>query len=127
MNMFGFKGFKPQWIFLVLIIILFLMVLGLNTRLAEYFQLTSQKKEMQTRIKNLDATRVALQTQIAYSSSEKAVEEWARTYERMVQPGDQVIIPLPPPDSTHEVNYLATPENAENKNWQIWWDLFFGD
>ena len=58
--------------------------------------LSSQRKEMQARIENLESTQVALKTQIAYSGSDKAVEEWARTYERMVQPGDQVIIPLPP-------------------------------
>jgi cell division protein FtsB len=127
MHMPGFKGFKAQWIFVILIAILFIMVMGLNSRLSEYFQLTGQRKEMQNRIKNLDATQVALQTQIAYSGSDKAVEEWARTYERMVQPGDQVIIPLPPKDVTPEINYLATPEPENNENWQIWWDLFFSD
>jgi len=125
--MASFKGFKAQWIFIILIATLFFMVMGLNSRLSEFFQLTSQRKEMQTRIKNLESTQVALQTQIAYSGSDKAVEEWARTYERMVQPGDQVIIPLPPKDVTPEINYLATSVPEKSENWQIWWDLFFSD
>ena len=127
MVMPGLKGFRTQWVFIILIAILFIMVMGLNSRLSEYFQLTSQRKEMQARITNLEATQFMLQTQIAYSGSEKAVEEWARTYERMVQPGDQVIIPLPPKDVTPEVSYLETPTPDESENWQIWWDLFFGD
>jgi cell division protein FtsB len=127
MDMPWFKGFKAQWIFIILIAILFIMVMGLNSRLSEYFQLSSQKNEMKARIENLESTQVALKTQIAYSGSDKAVEEWARTYERMVQPGDQVIIPLPPENVTPEINYLATSEPEKTENWQIWWDLFFSD
>ena len=73
----------------------------------------------------LKSTQVALETQIAYSDSNKAVEEWARTYERKVLPGDQVIIPLSLVNVTPEVNYLATPNPVNMENWQIWWDLFF--
>jgi cell division protein FtsB len=127
MNMPWVKGFKAQWIFIILIAVLFIMVMGLNSRLSEYFRLSSQKNEMQARIENLELTQVALKKQIAYSKSEKAAEEWARTYERMVQPGDQVIIPLPPENVTPEINYLATVEPEQAENWQIWWDLFFSN
>lgn len=121
------KGFKVQWIFIILIAVLFFMVMGLNSRLSEYFRLTSQKNEMEIRIERFESTQVALKTQIAYSGSEKAVEEWARTYERMVQPGDQVIIPLPPDNVTPDINYLSTPEPEKSENWRIWWDLFFSE
>ena len=71
-----------QWIFVFILFILFLMMLGLNARISEYFRLTGKRREMQARISNLEATSVALQTQIAYAESDKAVEEWARTSER---------------------------------------------
>ena len=116
-----------RWIFIVLIVILFFMVMGLNSSLNEYFQLTSQRSEMTERIENLEATQFAYETQIAYADSDKAVEEWARTYQRYIQPGDQVIIPLSPQDVTPEVNYLATPTPRQEENWQIWWELFFGE
>lgn len=119
------KIFKRQWIFIGLIAILFIMMLGLNARLSEYFRLTNQKKEMEVRIKDLESTQIALQTQIAFADSDKAVEEWARTYERKVLPGDQPIIPHPVEDVTPEVNYLETPSPADQQNWQIWWELFF--
>ena len=101
------------------------MVLGLNSRLSEYFRLSSQQDEMEERINGLISTQIALDTQIAYAESDKAAEEWARTYERKVLPGDQVIIPLPQGTITPEVNYLTTPTPLNFENWQIWWDLFF--
>jgi cell division protein FtsB len=122
-----FPWIGKRWIFIILIAILFFMVLGLNSRIAEYFRLTNQRDEMQLRIQNLESTRIALETEIAYANSDKAVEEWARTFERMVQPGDQVIIPLPPENFTPETNYLATPTPKTSENWQIWWELLFGE
>ena len=116
-----------QWIFIVMIAIMFFMVLGLNSRIAEYLRLTGQREEMMQRIENLEATQATLKTEIAYANSDKAVEEWARTFERMVQPGDQVIIPLPPKDFTPDINYLATPAPPVGQNWQIWWELLFGE
>lgn len=121
------KTFWKRWIFFGLIVILFFMVMGLNSSLSEYFQLAEQRGQMQDRIKNLEATQYALETQIAYAKSDKAVEEWARTYQRNIQPGDQVIIPLSPQEVTPEMNYLQTPTPSQEENWQIWWELFFGD
>jgi len=119
------KRIKRQWVYVVLLLILFIMILGLNSRLSEYLRLSSQKGEMDERIIRLKSTQIALETQIAYADSDKAVEEWARTYERKILPGDQVIIPLPQGDITPEVNYLATPNPVNMENWQIWRDLFF--
>jgi len=121
------KSFWKRWIFVGLIIILFFMVMALNSSLSEYFRLTGQRNQMTDRIENLEATQSALETQIAYAESDKAVEEWARTYQRYVQPGDQVVIPLSPQEVTVEINYLETPTPSQEENWQIWWELFFGD
>ena len=121
------KSIWKRWIFLGLVVILFFMVMGLNSSLSEYFQLTDQRNQMEKRIENLEATQYALETQIAYAKSDKAVEEWARTYQRYVQPGDQVIIPLSPQEVTPEINYLQTPTPGQEEKWQVWWELFFGE
>ena len=118
---------KDQWIIVFVIIILVAMLMGLNARLSEYFRLTQQRDEMQIRLENLQATEMVIQTQIAYAKSEKAVEEWARTYEREALPGDQIIIPLPPKDVTPEINYLPTTPPQTDENWQIWRDWLFGN
>ena len=111
------KTIWKRWIFIILIVVLFLMVMGLNSRLAEYFQLTGQRNQMTDRIENLESTQAALETKIAYAESDKAVEEWARTYERMIQSGDQIIIPLSPQEVTPEINYLETPTPSQEENW----------
>jgi cell division protein FtsB len=121
------KTYWKKWIFVFLLVILFFMVMGLNSSISEYFQLTEQRNQMTERIDNLEATQYALETQIAYADSDKAVEEWARTYERYVKSGDQVIIPLSPEDVTPEINYLETPTPSDEENWEIWWEMFFGD
>jgi cell division protein FtsB len=121
------NSFWKRWIFLGLIITLFFMVMTLNSSISEYFSLTDQRNQMTARINNLEATQYALETQIAYADSDKAVEEWARTYQRNIQPGDQMIIPVSPVEATQEINYLQTPTPSTEDNWQIWWELFFGE
>jgi cell division protein FtsB len=110
------KTFWKRWIFFGLIIILFFMVMGLNSSLSEYFRLTDERNQMKDRISNLKATQYALATEIAYAKSDKAVEEWARTYERFSQSGDQVIVPMSPQEITPEMNYLQTPTQIRKRN-----------
>ena len=71
---------------------------------------------MDARIENLKSTQVALETQIAFAKSDKAVEEWARTYERMAKPGDEIIVPLPEKEVTPEINYITTPTPSVGQN-----------
>jgi hypothetical protein len=80
---------------------------------------------MNERIVQLESTQISLETQIAYSNSDKAVEEWARTYEKQGLSGDQMIVPLPFEKEFLEVNYVSIPTLSTSENWQIWWDLFF--
>ena len=82
---------------------------------------------MQKRIEYLESTSEALKNEIAFANSEKAVEEWARTYERMGEEGDQMIIPLPPQETTPEISYFPTAIPQEVEKWQIWWQLIFGE
>ena len=30
-------------------------------------------------------------------------------------------------EATQEINYLQTPTPSSEDNWQIWWELFFGE
>jgi hypothetical protein len=75
----------------------------------------------------LEATRSALETEIAYAKSDDAVEEWARQEAGMVQEGDVPIVLLPPEEP------IPTPTNQpevvvdEIEKWEIWWELFFGN
>ena len=123
----AFKLFQKRWLVVILLSILFFLVLGLNTRLSEFFRLTSQRNEMAKRIVDLEYTSEALENEIAFANSEKAVEEWARTYEKMGEEGDQIIIPIPPQEITPEISFFPTAVPQDIENWQIWWQLIFGE
>ena len=116
---------KKQITIVVLVIIFFFMILGLNSRLSELFRLSDQQSIMQTKVASLKNTDIALNTQIAIATSDLAVEAWARDQGHMAQPGDMVIVPLQPSYATQDLSYLATKTPNPMEDWQIWWDLFF--
>jgi cell division protein FtsB len=118
---------KKQITIVVLVIIFFFMILGLNSRLSELFRLSDQQSIMQTKVASLKNTDIALNTQIAIATSDLAVEAWARDQGHMAQPGDNVIIPLQPSFTTQDLSYLPTKTTNPMEDWQIWWDLFFSN
>jgi cell division protein FtsB len=118
---------KKQITFVALIIIFFFMILGLNSRLSELFHLSDQQMIMQTKVSSLKNTDIALNTQIAIATSDLAVEAWARDQGHLAQPGDVVIIPLPPSSAPQDLSIQAAKTPNVTENWQIWWDLFFAN
>lgn len=107
--------------------LLFLLMVDLNTRLNDLYRLTRQRDAMRAELAHLTGTAVGLQTQIAYATSEVAVEDWAREEGMLVRPGDQLIVPIPPAGATPMPVVELQPTQAPLKNWQVWWALFFGE
>jgi cell division protein FtsB len=120
--------FDKKRIFVVAgLVLLFFLMMDLNTRLNDLYRLTHERDSMRTEIANLTSTAVGLQTQIAYATSDLAVEEWAREEGKMVQPGDQLIVPISPSDATPMPVISVQATQDDLKNWQVWWALFFGE
>lgn len=107
-------------------IVLFFLVMDLNTRLNELSRLTTQRDDAATVVANLEGTLQVLQTQQAYAASEGAVEEWAYNEGHMVRPGEELIIPLSPPGTTPAPVFVPTPTVEPMKNWEIWLALILG-
>ena len=109
-----------------LAIVLFFLVMDLNNRLNELARLSEQQEKAATVISILQSTLNSLDTQVAYSVSDGAVEEWAYEEGHMTRPGESLVIPLAPSGSTPipEIIVTTTPEQVEN--WQIWFALFSG-
>lgn len=118
---------KNQKVISVLLIALFFfMLLGLNDRLSEYFHLSSQRDTIATEVYALQNTEIALRTQIAYASSDNAVEDWARGDAHMALPGDMVIVPISPSAQSFTAFKTPTPVPSSAENWQIWKSFLFG-
>ena len=118
---------KPQKVIsILLIVVFFFMLLGLNDRLTEYFKLSRQRNEIATKVYGLQSTEIILRTQIAYASGDNAVEDWARGEAHMALPGDVVIVPLTPNAQTTNSSVSTTPTPSLLENWQIWRNYLFG-
>lgn len=111
----------------IVVIFLLVLFLDLNNRIGELYTLTHQRDVMRTQVGMLQATERALRKQIAYATSESAVEEWARQDNNLSQGGDKVIIPLPQPGYTPMPTIRPTPTMVVLENWQVWSLLLFGD
>jgi hypothetical protein len=109
------------------ILVLVFIVLEFNRRLEELNMLNGQKQLVQTQATQAIQTQLALQTQVDYAGSNAAVEEWARTDGHYIKDGDLPVVPLGQPGAPPIEAGTPTPVPTQPKNWQVWWDLFFGD
>jgi hypothetical protein len=117
------KGLKPVLI-LAGFVILVLLVMDFNTRMAELRRLTAEKEDVSARVTSLVDTESALQTQVAYATSEAAVYYWAYNFEHLGNEGDVLVVPIQPSGYTPEPTPtpVVTPEVIQN--WQVWLSLF---
>ena len=109
------------------IIALVFIVLEFNRRLEELKLLTKQNELVQTQATQAVQTQMALQTQVAYAGSTNAVEEWARTDGHYIRDGDLPVVPIGQPGAAPVELNTPAPAPTQMTNWQIWWDLFFGE
>ena len=118
-----------KWRNILIVIGLFLAVFLLvdfNRRMEELDRLTAQLNAVRTEATSVIQTQVALSGQVAYATSDVAVEEWA--YEnKMVRPGEHPVGVVPGENFTPTPEPTLVPEEVEEQaNWRIWWELFFG-
>lgn len=109
------------------ILILAFVVLEFNRRLEELNLLNEQNELVREQATQAVQTQIALQTYVAYAGSTAAVEEWARTEGKYIQDGDLPMVPLAQPGSLPLQLSTPVPLPTPMENWQVWWDLFFGE
>ncbi|MDD2696423.1 MAG: hypothetical protein PHS96_14895 [Anaerolineales bacterium] len=104
--------------------LLAILVMDFNNRVADLRRLSAQKAKVEAQLEAEEAENVFLQTQIAEATAEGAVVRWAYEDGHMKMPGDNPVVPVPPPGSTPQ----ATPTPAVSapmvSNWQMWLLLF---
>lgn len=112
---------------LIGILALVFIVLEFNRRLEELNMLNRQNQMIQTQATQAVQTQFALQTQVAYAGSTAAVEEWARIDGHYIRDGDLPVVPVGQPGAAPIEAHTPTPLPTRAANWQVWWDLFFGE
>ncbi len=121
MNLSG-RGVRPLLILVGFAILIFL-VIDFNSRMAELRRLTAEKQSVSARVTSLVDTVSAMQTQVAYATSEAAVYYWAYNFEHLGKEGDVLVVPIQPEGYTPEPTPtpVVTPEVIQN--WQVWLSL----
>lgn len=109
------------------VFVLILLVIEFNSRLEELNRLNDQREEIRAIATQAMQTQLALQTQVAFAESTAAVEEWARTEGHYAQEGDQPVIPVGEPGSEPVIAATPIPAPTPMQNWEVWWNLFFGE
>lgn len=113
---------------IIAVLVLVLLLMNFNQRMVLLTKLRGQEKELIEEYSHLQATESALETQIAYANSDEAVEEWAREEAGMAQSGDIPIVLLPGSDEFIQPAPTTAPQTVDRvEQWEIWWELFFGD
>jgi hypothetical protein len=108
------------------LIILIVLMMDFNNRMNELTRLNSQRDALYTEEAQLASTQNYLNTQIAYATSDLAVQDYARNSGKMVQPGDKPLVPIAPAGSTVQPTVMPTLVAQQIENWQKWYELFFG-
>jgi len=122
-----FRWNDRRIILVFVIILLVLLMMDFNNRMVRALQLQEQAQTLSTQAVELQQTKIYLEAQLAYATSEKAVEQWAREDEKLIQPGDIPVVILPPSQPTSTLTPAPPIEEQALSNFEIWKELFLGE
>ena len=123
-------NFPIQWRRIGVLIgigILVLVIVDLNARIEGLNKLNEEVAEVRVQATQAMQTQMALQTKVAYATSDQAVEDIARAEGHMIQDGDIPVMPVGDGQPTPAPQVTPTPPPTPMANWEIWWILFFGE
>ena len=102
------------------------LLIDFNRRILELDSLEGRLNAVSAEGTAIKNTQDALITQVAFATSDNAVEQWA--YEnKWIRPGERPIALIPSGDATATPQPVSAVRAEEQPNWLIWWELFFGD
>ena len=109
------------------VLFLVVVIVDFNSRLEELDRLNRRAEITRAEATQAAWTQIALETQVAFAGSDQIVEEQARSEGHMIQEGDNPVIVLGDEGAAPLDNPEPTPIPSPKPNWQLWWDLFFGE
>lgn len=120
---------KIKWRNIIVVIGLILAVVLLvdfNHRMEELDRLSAQLNSVRAEATAIIQTQTALAGQVAYATSDVAVEQWAYD-NKMVRPGEHPVGVVPGANITPTPGAELLPQPEQLPIWRIWWELFFGN
>ena len=109
------------------VLFLIVVIVDFNARLEKLDRLNRQVDITRAEATQFASTKVALEALVSKADSDQVVEEQARSEGHMIQEGDHPVSILGDEGQPTPANIEPTPSPTPKPNWQLWWDLFFGD
>ena len=109
------------------VIFLVAVIVDFNTRLEELDRLNRKADITRAEATQAAWTQIVLETRVGHASSDQIVEEQARSEGHMIQEGDIPVSVLGDEGVPLPTNPEPTPIPTPKPNWQLWWDLYFGE
>jgi len=122
----GINWADRRLITVLVIVVLVLLMMDFNNRMSNMIQLNQMETILRTKVAGLEATKMVVEDDIAYATSDRALEEWAREKDRLIEEGDHPIIIMPPSDYTPVPTATPKPETIVLTRLEIWKELIFG-
>jgi cell division protein FtsB len=101
------------------------LLIDFNRRMEELDNLTAKLNSVRAEGTSILQTQAALKTQVAFATSDQAVEQWARS-NKMVKAGEQPVQLEPSGTVTPTPVAVPLAQTEALPNWRVWWQLFFG-
>jgi hypothetical protein len=119
---------KLRWRTILIILSLFaavFLLVDFNRRMEELNRLSTKLEAVRAQGTTIMQTQAALVTQVAYATSDLAVEEWAYQ-NKWVRVGEHPVELVPAGNATASPEPALIMQTESPPNWRIWWELFFG-
>jgi hypothetical protein len=107
------------------LILAVVLLVDFNRRIGELDRLNAKLKTVRMEGTAVMQTQVALVTQVAYATSDSAVEEWAYN-NKWTRSGEHAVELVPTGNATAQPQSVPQAQTDKTPSWRVWWELFFG-
>ena len=122
-----------QIVFVSILAIGMLLAINFSARIRRGQQIEELREQIQATIDVEVDTNISLQRELDYVASDDYVEQWAHREGKMVRLGERLVIPVPgrsiatptPDRPPVLIEESSAPQEDEEENWKLWWQLFF--
>lgn len=112
---------------LLILVLIGILILGdLNRRMVNARELERDADILATQVSALETQNAVLATQMARTTDDSLVVEWAHEEAKMVRDGEVLVVPITLPGGTPLPQATPTLTVEQPSNWEVWWALIFG-
>ena len=120
---------KVKWrniLFAVGMFLIVVLLMDFSRRIDKMDRLETQLESVAAEATAVMQTQEGLITQIAFATSDAAVEQWAYEDGKWVKPGEHLVEIVGAGAAPTPSQAVPAASVGETPKWRIWWELFFG-